>query len=114
MRKTSEKNKIAKLPRRKNERTLKTARISEMDGASLAHQLAEIKICSEKTSSDDESDASCPKCGALYSDIGGLWVQCDNCDEWYDLNCTNIKTRKVPKVYYFEEMHCLTYFECDS
>ena len=25
------------------------------------------------------------------------------CDEWYDLNCTNIKTRKVRKVYYGEK-----------
>ena len=47
-----------------------------------------------------EDEAICPKCGALYSADGGLWICCDECDKWYDLKCTGIKSNKaVPNIY---------------
>ena len=47
------------------------------------------------------------KCGMLYSTDSGLWVFCDSCDEWYNLKCTNIKSKKrVPEVYIYVMLVC--------
>ena len=55
-------------------------------------------------SSDDESDAVCPKCGRVYSDDDGVWICCDGCDSWYDIRCTNIRSRRsIPDAYLCEK-----------
>ena len=44
-------------------------------------------------SSNDESDAVCPKCGWVYSDDDGIWICCDGYNNnWYDIRCTNIRS----------------------
>ena len=53
-------------------------------------------------SSDGESDAVCPKCGWVYSDDDGVWICCDGCDSWYDIRCTNIRSRRnIPDTYMY-------------
>ncbi len=52
-------------------------------------------------------DAVCPKCGMTYVDDdteNGLWICCDGCNRWFDLQCTNIRNkRRVPNTYFCED-----------
>ena len=48
-------------------------------------------------------NAICHKCGAAYFEGGGLWVCCDGCDRWFNVECTIIKKKKVPETYFCEE-----------
>ncbi len=55
---------------------------------------------------DDSDDAVCPKCGKVYGedeDENGLWICCDACDRWFDLQCTGIQNRRVPNTYSCED-----------
>jgi len=41
-------------------------------------------------------------CGKAYADDddeNGLWVCCDVCNRWYDLQCTNIEKEEIPDTY---------------
>lgn len=66
-------------------------------------------VFSKMSLEDDElsDDAVCPKCGLAYAnddDESGLWICCDTCDRWFDLKCTNIRSkRRVPNTYICEE-----------
>ena len=43
----------------------------------------------ENSHSDEEEErATCPPCGLIYPDNGGFWI---DCDDWFDLKCTDIK-----------------------
>ena len=74
---------------------------------------ANSKTTSISTISDDlgalelsssKSDAICPTCGLSYSETGGLWVCCDSCNQWYNIECTNIYIKKkIPISYYCQE-----------
>jgi hypothetical protein len=60
------------------------------------------------TTSDKEEtdDTVCPKCGLSYEDDDGgkIWVCCDGCNRWYDMKCTNIRSRrKIPDMYLCEQ-----------
>ena len=56
---------------------------------------------SDEESSDD--DAVCPKCGLMYSADSAVWICCDGCDSWYDLECTNIQSRRNSRdTFYWE------------
>ena len=66
---------------------------------------------SDEESSDD--DAVCPKCGLMYSADNGVWICCDGCDSWYDLKCTNIRSRRnVPDIFYCE--NCVDFVVLDQ
>ena len=63
------------------------------------------KVSSIDLSSDesDESDATCPMCGLLYSADNGMWIAYDGCQNWFNLSCTNISnSKKLPDVFYCE------------
>jgi hypothetical protein len=63
------------------------------------------KVLAIDLSSDesDESDATCPKCGLLYSADNGIWIACDGCQNWFNLSCTNItNSKRLPDVFYCE------------
>lgn len=67
-------------------------------GRSL-EELRDMKIGDEGNS--DEDNAVCPKCGLVYQDDGGFWICCDGCNDWYDIKCTKIKSKKrVPEVFF--------------
>ena len=38
-----------------------------------------------------------------YTDSEGLCVCCDGCDRWFNVECTTIKKKKLPDVYFCEE-----------
>ena len=63
-------------------------------------EFAELQL---STSEGESDNAICPKCGVAYTDSEGLWVCCDGCDRWFNLECTTIKKKKLPDVYVCEE-----------
>ena len=76
---------------------------SRMKGNSITR--IQDKVSSIDLSSDesDESDATCPMCGLLYSADNGMWIACDGCQNWFNLSCTNISnSKKLPDVFYCE------------
>ena len=79
-------------------KTKKLEVVSEED-KSLINPLSELQLSDD--SFDTESDATCPKCGLLYSEIGGLWVFCEGCNQWLDLKCTAIKkNQQIPEHFF--------------
>lgn len=84
--------------RLKNKRGVEASEGSESE-SSLVCPLTEMKL-GDSSSSEAESDAVCPKCGQVYSESGGVWVNCDKCNQWFDLKCTNLKN---PEFFYCED-----------
>ena len=37
-----------------------------------------------------DSEAECPECGLLYGEDDSLWIQCDACGAWWDVNCAGV------------------------
>ena len=66
----------------------------------IVTEFATLELSSASAESDD---AICPKCGVSYADRGGLWVCCDGCDRWFNIEYTNIRKKKIPDVYYCED-----------
>ena len=88
------KEEVKKIVQKKKQE--KSGRLGELESLFTG-----LTISSDESDKDEEEDeAVCPKCGMLYSADSGLWVCCDNCDRWYNLKCTNIKSKRtVPEVY---------------
>lgn len=72
------------------------------DNGELESLLTGLSISSSE-SDKDEDEAICPKCGMLYSSDSGLWVGCDSCDQWNDLKCTNIKSKRTVSDVYIRD-----------
>ena len=67
----------------------------------IGELLEELELSSD--TSNDESDAVCPMCGRVYSDDNGIWICCDGCNSWFDIKCTNIRSRRnIPDTYLCE------------
>ena len=66
----------------------------------MVAEFATLHLSSDSAESDD---AVCPKCGASYADIGGLWVCCDGCNQWFNVECTNIRGKRIPDTFYCED-----------
>ena len=80
--------------RKKGERELHKAKERQV----LKRQLRRRDEIESDNNSSDE--AVCPKCGLIYPDDGG----CDGCNQWFNMKCTTIKSKKhVPDVYYCEK-----------
>lgn len=79
------------------------------DEPSIVDPFAKIQL-DRSDSSETESDAVCPKCGLIYSESGGLWVNCDKCGHWYDLKCANLKKKSIPDYFYCQD--CVTHNPC--
>ncbi len=52
------------------------------------------------TSKEDDDDVCCPICVINYKDSSSLWVCCDKCDTWYNIECTSLKA--VPDEFFCE------------
>ena len=73
-----------------------------IDEVLAAMQLSsDIDDEAECDSDSSKDDATCPKCGATYTDSTEKWICCDGCNMWFNKKCMNIKGR-VPKFYYCE------------
>jgi hypothetical protein len=48
-------------------------------------------------------DAMCPKCGKSYKDDDNLWICCDGCNRWFDVQCTKVNKTELPENYYCDE-----------
>ena len=88
----------------------RNAKKGESAIVNVRNALKELTINSD-TSEDETKDISqekdkaiCPNCGRVYPDFGGLWVACDTCNEWFDFDCTGIKSKKnLPEKYYCQK-----------
>ena len=53
----------------------------------------------------DEDDVTCPQCGMTFLDDDGgeMWICCNNCDRWFDLKCTSLRSHSkedMPDCYF--------------
>ena len=58
------------------------------------------------THAQEEDTCICPKCGLVYgsSEDYSTWIGCDNCDNWYNISCTSIKScDNIPEEYLCDE-----------
>lgn len=98
-----EKRKIQELEqrRKKDERELRKGEKAK-EREVPKRQLRKKKEREPEIDSDGSSDeAVCPMCGLTYS---VFWICCDGCNQWFDIKCTTIKSKKhVPDVYYCEK-----------
>lgn len=54
------------------------------------------------TSESEEDNAVCPICGMMYVDDDGVWIGCDGCDQWFNIQCTDISSETLPDKYFCE------------
>ena len=109
--KEKEAKKLERIKKREEKRLLDEQRMREKKEKAqkrkdsrktqIVGEFAELQLSS---ASEAESDnVICPKCGVGYTDSEGLWVCCDGCDRWYNMECTTIPPKKVPDVYFCED-----------
>ena len=36
---------------------------------------------------ESQSGCECPVCGEHFRDRSATWIQCNKCEEWYDVEC---------------------------
>ena len=41
------------------------------------------------------SDTICPIYGLVYSESDDVWINCDQCNQWFDLKCTNLDKESI-------------------
>uniref|UniRef100_A0A1X7V3W1 Zinc finger PHD-type domain-containing protein n=1 Tax=Amphimedon queenslandica TaxID=400682 RepID=A0A1X7V3W1_AMPQE len=46
-----------------------------------------------------DSITECPTCGAVYGEDESIWICCDNCDVWYNYECTGLQN-EIPDEYF--------------
>ena len=39
---------------------------------------------------ESQSDCECPVCGEHFGDRSPTWIQCNECEEWYDVECAGL------------------------
>ena len=77
---------------------------SRRKGNSITQIQDKVSLIDLSSDESDESDATCPMCGLLYSADNGMWIACDGCQNWFNLSCTNISnSKKLPDVFYCEK-----------
>lgn len=83
-------------------RKQETRKGPERRGGRLHNMMEELTI--DDSSSEEEDSAVCPKCGLVYLDDGGFWICCDSCESWYNIECTNVRSKKdVPDIFCCEK-----------
>ena len=55
------------------------------------------KRAREKYPSSSESDCECPLCGQHYGEQSATWIQCSDCEEWYDTDCVSLNPDSLPE-----------------
>ena len=41
----------------------------------------------------------CAICGEHYGDRSATWIQCNSCDDWFDLECAGISDKQLQDEY---------------
>ena len=52
-------------------------------------------LCDSDASSTS-SDATCPTCGLFYGEDSSVWICCDTCETWFDLECSGCDPDNIP------------------
>ena len=53
----------------------------------------------DSLNSQSESDCECAICGEHYGDRSATWIQCNSCDDWFDLECAGISDKQLQDEY---------------
>ena len=64
--------------------------VSNVCAENLANDLEQLTVL------HDDSDGECPNCGKLFSEES-LWVCCDECQQWYDIDCQKLSRENIPE-----------------
>lgn len=78
--------------RKQSKRGRKAKRVEEVDTITR-----NLRSC---TINDQEEETHCPIFNALYDDSCSIWICCDKCNVWYNLECTNMPEDSVPDSFY--------------
>ena len=90
--------------RRKTKRTYEVDLLTSDDDEStdLIQKMLDVHF--------DESEAEdtlCPKCGMIYGDDSNeLWICCDGCNVWFNIQCTNVSEKRIPETFFCEQCDC--------
>ena len=61
-------------------------------------------VASARTQSPDslnsQSDCECAICGEHYGDRSATWIQCNICDDWFDLECAGVSDEHLQEEYF--------------
>ena len=52
------------------------------------------------TSSNQDEETHCPLCDALYDNSSSVWICCDICDLWYNVECTEVLEDSIPDTFF--------------
>ena len=66
-------------------------------GKNKSSQVGKGKRAREKCPSSLESDCGCPLCGQHYGEQSVTWIQCSDCEEWYDTDCVSLNPDSLPE-----------------
>ena len=53
--------------------------VSRRKGNSITRIQDKVSLIDLSSDESDDSDATCPMCGLLYSADNGMWIACDGC-----------------------------------
>ena len=53
----------------------------------------------DSLNSQSESDCECVICGEHYGDRSATWIQCNNCNDWFDLDCAGVSDKQLQDEY---------------
>ena len=108
-RKKEEREKEKEARKQKKGRTTKRkveTRSQKSGGQDLVELLPDLSLSVDispsvsPTKSDIESEAECPRCGLMYGEDDSMWIQCDNCGLWWDLECSGLGDREnIPNTF---------------
>ena len=48
---------------------------------------------------NSQSDCECAICGEHYGDRSATWIQCNICDDWFDLKCAGASDEQLQEEY---------------
>ena len=90
--------------RRKQERGVNEAKEKRKQPVRKGRGVVQMFELLTVSDTESEDEAICPKCGAKYgAEPAAIWICCDGCENWFDLKCTSVRSkRSIPDFYYCE------------
>ena len=58
----------------------------------------------QKRTTEAEDKCCCGKCGKAYGEEEDeLWINCEDCEEWFDAECAEVSEDYVPEHYFCDQ-----------
>ena len=88
---------------KKQKRKLKKS-LREGKGGRKPKRVEEVDIITRNlrscTIKGQDKETRCPVCNVLFDDSSSIWMCCDKCNLWYNLECTNMPEDSIPDSFY--------------